>query len=344
MKILIVDDSVVFRSAISSALSTAPDIEVVKSVPNGKLAVDAIRNFPEIDLITLDMEMPVMDGMTAIKEIRQFNKKVIIIVFSSLTQKGAEKTIEALNHGANDFVTKPEAQIGTGFDSIAQELMPKILEFKRKFHSAAHETKAHVTAEPVRRAIQIKTSKKPDLFLIGCSTGGPEALTRIFQNLKDPIPQSILLVQHMPPMFTTKLAEMLNRISALDVVEASDGMVLKPNTCYIAPGDYHMTLENKVIRLNQAEKVCFVRPSVDVLFQSVAKHNGLHSVAIVLTGMGEDGAQGSIKLKQNGCDIFIQDKESSVVWGMPGAVAKVIPEAQVVEVNDFSNLIYKLSK
>ncbi len=343
MKVLIVDDSVVFRSAISTALSTAPDIEVVKSVPNGKLAVDAIKNFPEIDLITLDMEMPVMDGMTAIKEIRQFNKKVIIIVFSSLTQKGAEKTIEALNLGANDFVTKPESQQGSGFDSIAQELMPKILEFKRKFHGAK-DVKTVSTQEQVKRPLQIRTNKKPDLFLIGCSTGGPEALTRIFQNLKDPITQSILLVQHMPPMFTTKLAEMLNRISALEVVEAQDGMVIKPNTCYIAPGDFHMTLENKIIKLNQAEKVCFVRPSVDVLFNSVAKHNGLQAVAMVLTGMGEDGAQGCLKLKQAGCDIFIQDKESAVVWGMPGAVAKVIPDAQIVEVNDFSGLIYKLAK
>lgn len=343
MKILIVDDSVVFRSAISTALSTTPDIEIVKSVPNGKIAVDAIKNYPDIDLITLDMEMPVMDGMTAIREIRQFNKKVIIIVFSSLTQKGAEKTIEALNLGANDFVTKPETQQGTGFDSIAQELMPKILEFKRKFHGTK-DVKTISTTEYVKKPLQIKTTKKPDLFLIGCSTGGPEALTRIFQNLKDPISQSILLVQHMPPLFTTKLAEMLNRISALDVVEAQDGMVLKPNTCYIAPGDFHMTLENKIIKLNQAEKVCYVRPSVDVLFNSVAKHNGFHSVAIVLTGMGEDGAQGCLKLKQVGCEIFIQDKESSVVWGMPGAVAKVIPESQIVEVNDFSSLIYKLAK
>ena len=343
MKVLIVDDSVVFRSAISTALSSVSDLEVVKSVPNGKLAVDAIRNFPEIDLITLDMEMPVMDGMTAIKEIRQFNKKVIIIVFSSLTQKGAEKTIEALNLGANDFVTKPEAVQGSGFDSIAQELMPKILEFKRKFHSASHEVKSLAAQEVIKRPYQIKSNKKLDLFLIGCSTGGPEVLTRIFQNLKDPIPQSILLVQHMPPMFTTKLAEMLNRISALEVVEAKDGMILKPNTCYIAPGDYHMSVENKVIKLSQAEKVCFVRPSVDVLFQSIAKHNGLQSAAIILTGMGEDGAQGALKLKQTGCDIFIQDKESSVVWGMPGAVAKIIPDAQVIEVNDISGLIYKLS-
>jgi two-component system chemotaxis response regulator CheB len=343
MKVLVVDDSVVFRSAISTAITSVAGIEVFKSVPNGKLAVDAMLNYPEIDLITLDMEMPVMDGIQAIKEIRQFNKKVIIIVFSSLTQKGAEKTIEALNSGANDFVTKPDniSDQTKSFDSISRELMPKVLEFKNR-HS--HIFEKEVTEIPIKKKVVLHKTYFAELILIGCSTGGPEVLTKIFQGLQQPIQSSILIVQHMPPLFTSKLAEMLNRISAINVVEANHGMKIQPNTCYIAPGDYHMTVENKTIHLNQSEKVCYVRPSVDVLFQSVARLNNVKTVAMVLTGMGEDGAMGAKKLKENGCEIYIQDKESSVVWGMPGSVHKNIPDAQVVELNDLSSIILKYGK
>ncbi len=340
MKILVVDDSIVFRSAIAGALRETPGVEVIKSVTNGKLAVDALMNYPEIDLVTLDMEMPVMDGLTAILEIRKFNKKVIIIVFSSLTSKGAEKTIQALHFGADDFVTKPEfiAESGESFDSIKNELIPKILAFKSKIT----QFQANPAIEKKLNHASFSGIRKVDLIVIGCSTGGPEALAKIFKGITQPLNASILIVQHMPPMFTEKLAEMLDKISPMTVVEAKDGMSISPNTCYIAPGDFHMTLENSKIRLNQNEKVCFVRPSVDVLFKSLHKCQNLKIAAFVLTGMGEDGAAEVKGLKEKGVDIFIQDKESSIVWGMPGAIYKKYPDSKVLSLEEISLAISKM--
>lgn len=344
MKVLVVDDSIVFRSAIVSAISTEQNIEVVRSFINGKVALDYLVTHPEIDLITLDMEMPVLDGMETIKEIRKFNKKVIIIVFSSHTQKGAEKTIEALNAGANDFVTKPE-NLGTSPDdsinSIRLELLPKILGFRSKTQSTTTEVVNHDLVTPT----SFQMLEKPKLILIGSSTGGPEALTKIFKNLSGSINVPILLVQHMPPLFTQKLAESLSKLSSVEVYEAKEGDKLKPGVCYIAPGDFHMTLnEKKEISLNQAEKVCFVRPSVDVLFQSVAKNFNGKVMTIVLTGMGEDGAVGAKILDEKGSVTFVQDKESSVVWGMPGAAKKAVMQSKIIALENIGTLISLNSK
>lgn len=349
MKVLVVDDSIVFRSAIVSAIGTEKGIEVSRSLSNGKLAVDFLQNNPDIDLITLDMEMPVLDGMETIKEIRKFNKKVNIIVFSSHTQKGAEKTIEALNAGANDFVTKPE-NMGTNVDdsinSIKQELLPKILAFKTKVGVVENNLVKEGPTIIHDDYYQVSSKDpRPNLILIGCSTGGPEALTTLFRGINTNINVPMLIVQHMPPLFTQKLAEMLNKVSTVRVFEAKDGDQLKAGVCYVAPGDYHMTIdENKIIRLNQEEKVCFVRPSVDVLFHSVAKNFKGNVLSIVLTGMGEDGANGAKKLHDQGNLVVIQDKQTSVVWGMPGAVKKVIPESKVAPISEMGKIISSLAK
>ncbi len=364
MKILVVDDSIVFRSAICKVLGSVPDIEVVRSVSNGKIAVEFMQNNPDVELITLDMEMPVMDGMMAISEIRKFNQDVIIIVFSSLTSIGAEKTIKALSTGANDFVTKPEFTDDVNLDQyqlIERDLMPKVLEFKKKIELSPIRTPSTNSRQDQNSRTTVQhnvipkdlsgafsprpfrgETRKVDILAIGSSTGGPDVLSKIFEKLNRSIDGCILLVQHMPPVFTEKLAEMLNRISAVEVIEAKDGMKLQKNYCYVAPGDFHLTVEGECLRLLQTEKVCFVRPSVDVLLNSLAKQSRFSIATFILTGMGEDGASGVMNLHKKNTQVFIQNKESSIVWGMPGAVAKNISGIPELGPGDFPDLIYRL--
>ena len=351
MKILVVDDSIVFRSAITQALQTVPEFDVYKSVVKGKLALDILRMHPDTDLITLDMEMPVMDGMETIREIRKTNKDIIIIVFSSLTIKGAEKTLEALNLGADDFVTKTEGSgnIDQSLNQIKEDLLPKILAFKNRRVKRSQireriEVKTHSAAVP--SILNLNLPIKPRLLVIGISTGGPEALARVFKTITENVTIPMLIVQHMPAMFTEKLAEMLNKLSPTNVREAKIGDKLEPGVCLIAPGDYHMTVSRSgEIQLNQNEKVCFVRPAVDVLLDSLAQNFDKQILTFIMTGMGEDGAAGVKKIASKGAYIFIQDKESSSVWGMPGSVEKAIgSEARVIALDEIGLFINTLSK
>ena len=368
MNILIVDDSVVFRMAIKQALDGLSGISVDASVSNGELAVKYIKDHPEIDLITLDMEMPVMNGMETIKAIREFNKKVMIIVFSSHTIKGAEKTLEALHLGANDFVTKEEASGATLDGSLAmiqENLLPKIEAFK-KVNITAKGGETRTTPSPtINQPVSnesvipqeipqdvpkdtasqfVEMQIKPKIILIGSSTGGPEALRAVFNgiNVKASVP--MLLVQHMPAMFTAKLAEMLDASTPhVKVKEAEDGEVVKAGVCYIAPGDYHMEInEEQKIILHQGEKVCFVRPSVNVLFDSVAKHFKSQTMSIVMTGMGDDGAEGVKSLKEISNYSFIQNEESSIVWGMPGAVHRTGVTTHILDLKEIPELINRV--
>ncbi len=346
MKILVVDDSMVFRSAITMALQTVPELNIFKAVGNGKLALDMLRLHPDVDLITLDMEMPVMDGLETIKQIRKFNKDVTIIVFSSQTAKGAEKTIEALGAGADDFVTKTigTEQIEDNLEKIREDLLPKILAFKDRRIKRSSITEQIATKRST--SCQFDMQFKPKLIVIGLSTGGPDALTSVFKAITEKVNVPMLVVQHMPPLFTEKLAEMLNKLSPVTVKEAKEGDVLTAGVCFIAPGDYHMTItKNNVIRLNQDEKVCFVRPSVDVLLDSIAENFDKQVLNIIMTGMGEDGASGTKKLNDKGAYTYIQDKESCIVWGMPAAVQKAIGEnARNITLNEIGTLINTVSK
>lgn len=359
MKVLVVDDSIVFRSGITQALSKEPGLSVFKAVSNGKIAVDFLKSNADIDIITLDMEMPVMGGLEAIKEIRKFNRKVVIIVFSALTVRGAETTIDALTHGANDFVSKIE---GTGnveesIEMIRNELMPKIRAFASKkgedirssgITKETIEKTSVSTKEPKSKLLSAlqaaaKVKVKPELLCIASSTGGPDALRVVFQGVKEKPTFPLLIVQHMPPIFTQKLAQFLNDIGPVDFKEAEEGDILEPGLCLIAPGNYHMEIEKKgtkyQIKLNQNEKVCFVRPSADVLFSSVAKQFNGSVASIVLTGMGSDGTNGSKDLvKEKNC-LFIQDKESSAVWGMAGSVDKEELGSVMVKLDEMGMLI-----
>lgn len=359
MKLLVVDDSIVYRMAITQALASVNGLEVIGSASNGKIAVDMIQKDPSIDVVTLDMEMPVMDGMEAIKEIRKFNKKIIIIVFSSLTVKGAEKTIEALNLGANDFVTKEEASGGTALDMdrslemIAQTLTPKIHAFKKVLENKAErpsENPSVSTASPrpstglglgAEGSFMSQMPKAPSLICMASSTGGPEALRTIVRSITQPCNVPILLVQHMPPLFTAKLAEMLNNTSPHIIVkEAEEGEQMQNGVMYIAPGGLHMTLDRDMkLRMNEGEKVSFVRPSATVLFESVAKVYDHQVLSIVLTGMGDDGAKGLIPLVDNGSYLYIQDEPSSIVWGMPSAAHREFPNVRQLPLTGFGELL-----
>lgn len=352
MKILVVDDSIVFRSVITQALLTIAGVNVYKSVVNGKLALDMLKMHPDTDLITLDMEMPVMDGLETIKEIRKFNKDVAIIVFSSLTTKGAEKTIEALSAGADDFVAKSIANDASedGLEKIKADLVPKIQAFKnrsvKRFSTTPITVSSAMTISAIGATSITEMPIKPKLIVIGVSTGGPEALSAVFRNITEKVNVPMLIVQHMPPLFTEKLAEMLNKLSPVEVREAKVGDILQPGLCLIAPGDFHMTISKSgQVELNKNEKVCFVRPSVDVLYNSVEKNFDRKVMNIIMTGMGEDGASGSMLLSKKGAYTFIQSKESSVVWGMPGAVQKNLGDlAKVISLSEIGSLISLVSK
>ncbi len=316
IRVLIVDDSAIMRKLIAEILKKDPNIEIIGQAVDGLDAIAKAKTLKP-DIITLDIEMPKMDGLEALKVLRKELPQTKIIMFSSLTQEGAKATIEALSLGAHDFVPKPSSKsFLESVSKIEKELLPKI--------------KALLGFDLVKTVQVITTGKKLRagvyrVLAVGVSTGGPQTLTEILKELPANFPVPILIVQHMPPFFTSQLAERLSKVSFLKVVEAKDGEEIKEGTVYIAPGDYHMKVfcENrnkKFIRITQEPPRNNCRPSVDVLFESVAEiYNGT-ALGLILTGMGKDGLEGSKLIKARGGGIIAQDRETSVVYGMPRAV------------------------
>ena len=343
IRILIVDDSAVVRRILSKIISDQHDMEVVGTAANGLLGVEFIRNQAP-DLVILDIEMPVMDGISALKEIRKFNPHLPIIIFSSLTQKGALVTIDALTNGASDYQSKPSnmSDLDSALIDIRDNLIPKIrtlcapnIVASRGMLSNLDVSKQFVNP-PYQAAL---TNAKIEAVCIGVSTGGPAALTYLFEQLKDPLSVPLLIVQHMPPKFTEFLAKRLSEIGSIPVEEPYDGQEVLPGKAYIAPGGMHMGVNrvgNKVyIDLNDGPLENSCRPSVDVLFRTAAKAYGANLLALVLTGMGSDGLKGAIAIHHQKGRIFAQDEETSVVWGMPRAVInanlveKVLPLEEI---------------
>jgi two-component system, chemotaxis family, protein-glutamate methylesterase/glutaminase len=334
IKVLVVDDSVVIRRIISQSLSSDPDLEVVGYAANGLIALQKAAELKP-DVITLDIEMPEMDGLTTIRRLREASCTACVIMCSALTSRGASATIDALIHGANDYVTKP---YNTGpTDSaptlLRDELVPKIKQFFEPKKTVAMPcptpvqslAPARLTPRfPAMPLFAIPVERK--IVAIGVSTGGPTALMEVLPQLPASFPLPVVIVQHMPPLFTKLFADRLRAQSAFEVVEATEGMKLKPGRIVIAPGDYHMRLHRSghdvAVGLDQGPRENSCRPAVDVLFRSVADVYAGGVIGVILTGMGRDGLIGVEQLKSKGAYIIAQDQGSSVVWGMPGAVVE----------------------
>lgn len=321
IRVMIVDDSALIRKLLTDILKSDKEIVVVGTARNGKDALEKIKRFNP-DVITLDVEMPVMDGLTTLKYIVS-KYKLPVIMISTLTQHGADLTLKALEEGAVDFLQKPTNVFGLNQNEVRDEIINKI--------KAAAKTKVKsldiYKPSETKKTYSKKKSKNKDGFsnilAIGTSTGGPRALQNLIPQLPVDINASLVIVQHMPPKFTKSLSDRLNATSNINIKEAEEGDILERGWGYIAPGDYHMTIvkefDKLVIRLNQEPQVMGLRPTVDILMESVSKIKEYSKMGIILTGMGSDGAKGIKQMKDSNSYTIAQDEATSVVFGMPKA-------------------------
>jgi two-component system chemotaxis response regulator CheB len=338
IRVLVVDDAVVIRRLVSEVVNGEPDMEVVGVAPHGRLALTRIPQLNP-DCITLDVEMPEMDGLETLVEIRKTWPKLPVIMFSTLTEKGAGRTLDALARGATDYVTKPSnsGSFEQTVECLRQELIPKIRAHTGRRPPGAP---APISASPRPPVVRQPRIKRPvEAICIAVSTGGPPALATLVPSLPAGIGVPVLVVQHMPPMFTAMLAERLDQPGGLRVFEGKQGQPVEPGHMYIAPGGHHMEVHRNsggvFISLTDAPPENSCRPAADVLFRSAVAVYGPAIVAAVLTGMGQDGLRGAEYIVEAGGEVLAQDEATSVVWGMPGAVVhaglarEVLPIGQV---------------
>jgi len=343
VKVLIVDDSAVVRKILSIGLSKDSDIEVVGTAPDPFVARDKIISLRP-DVITLDVEMPRMDGISFLQRLMAYYPLPVIMV-SSLTQAGCETTLRALEVGALDFVAKPSLDVSKGLAEIIQELAEKVKEAAtvkvgKKISSGSTGTK-DIAGKPTQAShALIKSTHK--IVAIGASTGGTEALKEVLVQMPANAP-GILIVQHMPQMFTKSFADRLNSLCAIEIREAKDGDSIIPGLALIAPGNYHMQLRRNGARYfvstNQEPPVRRHRPSVEVLFESVAKYAGSNAIGVIMTGMGDDGAAGLLKMRESGAETIAQDEESCVVFGMPKEAIKLGAAKEIVSLHKITPAI-----
>jgi two-component system chemotaxis response regulator CheB len=331
IRVLVVDDSVVIRRLVANSLELDPALELVGTASNGLIGMQRIEQLNP-DVVTLDIEMPEMDGLEMLRRIRHNFPRLRVIMFSTLTERGAQKTLEALTLGADDYVAKISNQgsIDCSVARLREEMIPKIKQFFRlpepSHGSAASET-SHASSAPSAARDKpgfLKMNVRPKVVVIGVSTGGPTALGAILPALPADFALPILIVQHMPPLFTRLLAERINATCKLPAEEATQDSPVGPGKILIAPGDFHMKLASNGngirVVLDQGPRLNSCRPAVDALFTSAAEVYGGAVLAVILTGMGQDGLRGAGILKALGATVLAQDEASSVVWGMPGAV------------------------
>ncbi len=365
IRVMVVDDSAVVRGLITRMLEAEADISVVSSVGNGKMAVDSLaRN--EVEVVVLDIEMPVMDGLTALPKLLEADNSIRVIMASTLTSRNADISLRALQAGAVDYIPKPSSSRElSGGQSFSKELVDKVrshAETRRKMKGApsvsvsrprgvsprpgaAPRAAANKPKEVKLRPMALK--ERPDVIAIGSSTGGPQALFNVLKGMKGRVKQPILITQHMPATFTKILAEHINRMTGWTCNEATDGMAIQAGQVYLAPGDYHMVVEgsgpNKVLKLNQDPPENFCRPAVDPMLRSISAAYGRKILTVILTGMGADGLKGSQVVMDNGGALVAQDEETSVVWGMPGAVAQAGICNAVLPLDDISSYVVKVA-
>ena len=351
IRVLVVDDAVVVRRLVTDVLNADPDIEVVGIAANGKIALAKIAQLAP-DIITLDIEMPEMDGLQTIAEIRKTWKRLPVIMFSTLTERGAKATMDALALGATDYVTKP-ANVGSGTmaqQRVREDLIPRIKHLCLGIAGISFTPTTAASASAVAKPAAPRVVTAPAvagprapvaIVAIGSSTGGPNALADVIPRFPADFPVPIVITQHMPPVFTRFLAERLTATSHLQVKEAVEGDVLKAGTVWIAPGDHHLVLRKiggqVVVTLNQEPPENSCRPSVDVMLRSVVNCYDRRVLSVILTGMGQDGLRGCEAVHDAGGRILAQDEASSVVWGMPGFVARagiaeaIVPLANIAQ-------------
>ena len=359
VRVLVADDSAAVRRLVSDTLSRSPGIQVVGSARNGR---EALTLLPQTrpDVILLDIEMPVMDGIQTLRQIRRHDKKTAVVIFSSVKNNSGAKAAEVKALGANEYVAKPVAagNVDNAVRYIEAELIPRILHLgKRRLAAPLVTTRlepqqhpAHVASRTTaslptggREGRQKNSAGPIDVVAIASSTGGPNALRDVLQALPQDLNVPVLIVQHMPKMFTKLLAERLNRSCRINVQQAYTGAVVRPGDVWIAPGDSHMIVERQGAEIklatNDAPPENSCRPSADVLFRSVAHIFGGRSLAVILTGMGKDGLDGSRCMSKKGAFVIAQDERSSVVWGMPRAVTEAGVADKVMPLSDIGREI-----
>lgn len=348
IRVLTVDDSALMRQVLTTLLSKDPDIEVIGSAPDPYIARERIKALNP-DVLTLDVEMPKMDGLTFLEKLMRGHPMPVVMV-SSLTEVGCETTLRALELGAVDFITKPKIDLREGMEEVAQDLIGKI-----KAAACAKVGGSKSYGSSVKAAPQLDTCKwklgsgsgamlktTDTIIAIGASTGGTEAVKEILVQLPPNTPP-ILVTQHMPERFTKTWADRMNRLSRIAVKEAQDGDSVLPGHALVAPGGYHMELVRSgarySVRINQNPPVNRHRPSVDVLFSSVAKYAGANAVGVILTGMGNDGAKELLTMKQAGAFTIAQDETSCVVFGMPKEAIKLGGADTILPLTDIASAI-----
>lgn len=369
VRVMVVDDSAVIRGLITRALETDPGVQVVATVGNGQLAISQLAR-TDVDVIVLDIEMPVMDGITALPELLKVAPDVKIVMASTLTQRNAQVSIEAMQKGASDYIPKPSSTGEIhGSADFKRELLEKVKALgrarrdRRDRNKAAGVPEAKGTPAPRVGAaaasrpsllspsapIQLRPFGRmpPQIVGIGSSTGGPQALFTVLGALSPAMRLPIVITQHMPATFTTILAEHIARVSKRPSAEGKDGEAIEQGKIYLAPGDFHMVIETdgarKIVKLNKNPPENFCRPAVDPMFRSLAVAYGASVLGVVLTGMGADGAKGGKVLADAGGSVIAQDEASSVVWGMPGATAQTGVCSAVLPIDKIAGEIARIA-
>lgn len=364
-RILIVDDAVVVRQVLSRLIAEDPALELAGTAANGRIAIEKLEQLRP-DLIILDWEMPEMGGYETLAALRQTHPKLPVVLFSTLAERGSPQTLEAIALGVSAYVRKPKVLGGAdaALEYLRRELLPPIRALCRLDGPASSAKLASAASLPASRqgntrsataleesgAAQGRTSRKTaparvDVVAVGVSTGGPNALSAFIPSLPRDFPAPVLIVQHMPSPFIRTLAERLNARSALEVREAVEGEPLRGGLVLFAPGDRHLVAAREEggvrVRLLDSPPENSCRPSADVLFQSVADVFGKHALAVVMTGMGRDGLRGCERVRRAGGEVVVQDEASSIVWGMPGQVARAGLADQVVPLDDLAPRIVR---
>lgn len=362
IKVMVIDDSVMVRKYVTQILGEMANIEVVGTAPDGKIGYQKIVLYKP-DLVILDIEMPEMNGLTLLKYVESHiseHNRPYFIMFSSIVGDGSEETFEALEHGAEDFIKKPEGNISENIESLKKEFELKIRELYRtreekeaetvfaKDNARKEEYKRELPSEVVfgiehLEKVLLRKNFRPELVAIGSSTGGPIAIRKILDKM-EAMPVPVIIAQHMPAGFTGEFAKNLASIYGRDIREAVDGEILKSGTIYVCPGGFHAQVERNgadiVYRTDpKTYEGFFFKPSIDIFFRSIYKTVGKNVLALVLSGMGRDGSIESVPLRKAGAVVLAQDKESSVVWGMPKSSIESGGVDLVVDLGDLGNAV-----